>query len=362
MFLTMLLKAIMISTLSSEVPLPQGPGLASKYKGDRGIENDPDVIFVEDFEEGSMLAVKSRWEDVKDGGVMSLSTDVPPASGGRFSLLMTHTGGKWTGGHLYRRLLPGYDRLFFRFYVKFDPNCYPIHHFFHVGGYNPPTQWPQGGAGERPKGNDRFSIGVEPFGKRWTWDYYVYWMEMRGSPPKGKTWGNTFIRDPNLKAERGRWVCVELMVKMNDPVEERNGELALWIDGRLVSHLGEGFPRGVWVYDKFVPKEMWAYESFIDFVPGRGGRGVRWNYEKEEGETFKVPDEGIPFEGFRWRNTDELKLNFLWILLYITDAPSGYESRVWFDHIVVAKEYIGPIEPSPAVRSATWGRTKVRSK
>ena len=43
---------------------------------------------------------------------------------------------------------------------------------------------------------------------------------------RGQTWGNSFIRDPKLKVERGRWNCVEFMVKMNDP-DDRNGELAL---------------------------------------------------------------------------------------------------------------------------------------
>jgi hypothetical protein len=33
----------------------------------------------------------------------------------------------------------------------------------------------------------------EPFGRNWTWDYYAYWNEMRGSPPRGQTWGNSFV-------------------------------------------------------------------------------------------------------------------------------------------------------------------------
>jgi hypothetical protein len=40
---------------------------------------------------------------------------------------------------------------------------------------------------------------------------------------------------------------------------------------------------------------------------------------------------------------EELNLNWLWILLYITKAPQGYRSKVWFDNIVVAREYIGPM-------------------
>ena len=329
----------------SSVKLPQGYGISAKYPADTGIEKDPAVIFVEKFEERTFEELFKRWEDVKHRNIMSFSNDVPEGSAGKQSLLMRHVGGKGTGGHLYRRILPGYERVFMRFYVKFHPNCFPIHHFSGVGGYYPPTRWPQGGAGERPKGDDRFTIKVEPFGKAWVWDYYTYWMEMRGSPPAGKTWGNSFIRDPGLKVKRGEWICVELMVKMNKPVSEHNGELALWIDGKLVSHLGKGFPRGVWVYDKFVPKNVWMFNKFIRYVPGKGGRGIRWNYEKGQGVTFTVPEEGFPFEGFRWRKDEKLKLNFLWISLYITKAPQGYVSKVLFDQIVVARKYIGPIKP-----------------
>lgn len=105
------------------------------------------------------------------------------------------------------------------------------------------------------------------------------------------------------------------MVKMNNPTTERNGEQAVWINGKLwmkngqiISHLGEGFPIGYWVKDSWYP------------VPG-------W----------------YPFDGFRWRSIEELNLNFLWLSLYITSAPNGYVSKVWFDDIVIAKEYIGPI-------------------
>ena len=273
-------------------------GLASRYVGDEGIESDPAVVFTEDFEAATLEAVCSRWESVRNRGIMSLSSEVPPSSSGEHSLRMTHVGGESTGGHLYRRLLPGYDKLHVRFYVKFDPACSPIHHFVHAGGYHPATAWPQGGAGIRPAGNERFTTGVEPYGDKWRWDFYSYWMQMRSSPD-GKSWGHDFINDPQLVVQRGVWICVELMMKMNEPV-----------DGQVVSFLGPGFPRGNWVWDSFLPDPN-----------------------------------GKPFEGFRWRSTEELKFNFLWLLLYITDAPSGHVSKVCFDDIVVAQEYIGPTTP-----------------
>jgi hypothetical protein len=48
----------------------------------------------------------------------------------------------------------------------------------------------------------------------------------------------------------------------------------------------------------------------------------------------------------QWRGDEKLNLNFLWPLCYITKAPRGHISRIRFDNIVVAKEYIGPIAPN----------------
>ena len=57
-------------------------GLAAKYPGDVGIEKDPDVVFVEDFE-GSVDEICSHWEDTRGRDIMSTSTEVPPGSGFR---------------------------------------------------------------------------------------------------------------------------------------------------------------------------------------------------------------------------------------------------------------------------------------
>ena len=125
------------------------------------------------------------------------------------------------------------------------------------------------------------------------------------------------------------------MVKMND-IGDTNGEMALWIDGKPVSHLGKGFPKGKWVYDKF--------------SPGDGGGGVRWDDAKRGPAYFEVPAGGAPFDGFRWRTAKELNLNYLWLYAYITRAAEGHVSRIWFDDIVVATEYIGPHKRGDANR------------
>ena len=304
-------------------------GIASQYPGDAGIGRDLRVIFTENFEAKDVATIAERWETVRGQNEMSLTDIVPEHSAGKQSLLMSQLAEKGTGGDLYRRLGDGYDQLFTRMYVRFAEDCEPIHHFGTcVGGNNPATAWPSVRAGQPTRGDKSFWVGIEPFGQKWTWDYYTYWCDMRGSPPKGNTWGNSFIHDDSLKIQRGKWTCVEVMVKMND-VGQTNGELALWIDGRPVSHLGEGFPKGKWTFDKF--------------KPGDSGDGVRWNNSKGDREYFTTALGGDPFEGFRFRTVPELKTNFLWLYVYITKGTRGHANRVWFDDVVVATEYIGPL-------------------
>ena len=53
------------------------------------------------------------------------------------------------------------------------------------------------------------------------------------------------------------------------------------------------------------------------------------------------------FDGIEWRTAEDLKINAFWLMSYITDRWTKHPvNRVWFDDVVVATEYIGPIRPS----------------
>jgi hypothetical protein len=307
--------------------LPEGnAGIAAKYPGDIGIEKDPDVIFVESFED-SVDELGGRWESVAGQPIMSKSDDVVSGSGGRQSLLLTRvaggTKGYLDGGSLYRRLSNpqgghGYEQVFFRCYMKFNEGHAPIHHYgTGLAGFHPATPWPQGGAGERPQGNARWSTQIEP-GNFGSWSFYSYWQNMGGSPPRGQTWGNTFESGALPRSvAREKWICLEVMVKLND-IGDSNGEQAYWLDGklsrtrdgRITSYLGKGFPAsGTWLFDK--------------------GKGV-------------ALDGGRPFPGFEWRSIPELKINAIWLYRYMSRPERGV-SKVWWDHVVVAKKYVGPL-------------------
>jgi hypothetical protein len=332
------------ATVVEPKPTPEivegNTGLAAKYPGDAGIEKDPDVVFAENFE-GTVDEICGKWENVAGKDIMSKSDEVPPGSGGKQSLLLTRVAGNTEGGNLYRRLKNdkggyGYDQLFFRFYMKFNKEHAPIHHYgSSFWGYNPPQPWSMGGAGVRPKGNQSWVTQVEP-GDFKSWVMYSYWQNMGGSPPKGQTWGNTFeIGVPPRTVEKEKWICLEVMVKMND-IGDTNGEQAYWLDGKLsrdaqgrvTSYLGKGFPSvGTWTYDKFKP-----YVTEM---------GITWDYAQGKGVDLQG---GKPFPGFAWRNVPEVNVNAVWLYRYFSQPEPG-TSKCWWDNLVIAKKYIGPLTP-----------------
>ncbi len=334
MFLrTYLLPAVLAaSAFAEDSSLPEG-GLSARYPGDEGIDKDPHVVFFEDFEHSSLEALWERWDTASGKAGQAFSNDVPEGGAGKQSLMLSRVTGP--GPQLYRRLKNkegtwGYDRIYVRYYVKFAADCGEILHFGPgIGGNLPATPWPVMNAGATPDGSRSFWSAIEPQGKSWTWDYYTYWCEMRGSPPLGKSWGNSILAPPKPEVTRNKWICVEQMLAVND-VGGKNGEQAFWIDGKLISHLGQGFPKGRWVYDKF--------------LPGEGGEGIRFDKSSNRVERFPVPEGGTPFEGFRWRAVRSLKVNFLWLYVY-TEQPAGHRIQVCFDHLVLATERIGPMVP-----------------
>ena len=237
---------------------------------------------------------------------MSLSNDVPAGSKGKQSLMMTYTPGKNDGGHLYKVLPEGYDLLHARFYIKFLTRHSNVAHLVQLGGNNPPTKWPKGYAGTKPKGDDTFITSVEPLKDKWEWGFYTYWMNMRRGPDN-KYYGNYFPSVPPEKVEHEKWICVEFMIKLNNPVDESNGEQALWIDGKKIIHIGQGFPEGYWVWGNFHNN------------PGNPG-----------------------FEGLQWRSSNQLKINIFWLSYFMADGVKGEIDKVLFDDVVISTGYIGP--------------------
>jgi len=289
-----------------------GTGIAARYPGDVGIETDSNVLFVERFDEGSLNNLFVRWTDILNGTAMSFSTDVPAGSPGPSSLVIPWIGGgASTGGHLYKLLTPGVDdTLYLRYYIKYPTTANYTHSGVWMGGYNPPLSWPDPQASVKPTGTDRFSGSAEPSNATGLFDHYDYWMGMHKSLDNNY-WGNLLLNNPNVKATPDQWMCVEHMIKLNNPVTATNGERAIWLNGAQISHLGAGFPNGTW-----------------------------------NGGIFTQDPSGSPFPGFQWRSDPALDLNGIWLQNYSPDTSAGGRVDMKFAHLVVAKSYIGCLAAS----------------
>jgi hypothetical protein len=173
------------------------------------------------------------------------------------------------------------------------------------------------------RGDDRVAVAIEPYGNNGrlaapgAWNFYIYWHEMKVSAD-GRYWGASIAPQKPLIVPKATWQCVEFMTKLNSTPDKSDGEVAVWLDGKLAMHVAPGIRRGPWT-----------------------------------GLGFILPDQGgDSFEGFRFRTTDTLKLNYFWLEHYVTpeairrngNANPKPLNSVWFDDVVVATEYIGPLK------------------
>jgi predicted amidohydrolase len=276
------------------------PGLAAKYPGDVGIANDSDVLFSENFESGDM----KKWDQQRGGVVMT--GDNP--NSGRWSVEMRAERGKNQGGDAIKWFMPGADTVYARFYVKFSPDYQYNHHFVWLGANQRTNKWSAfGKAGLKPNGT-YYSTGMEPW---FAWgknpppgevNLYTYYLEMEPDRKmKDKYWGNGFFPPgPGKGTDAGparvipplnQWQCWEFMIQANTAPDQSDGKQAMWVDGKRV---GE-------------------------------------------------------FTGIRWRTDMDLKVNCLWLEHYGYDPGDPTKQywkdsqSVWFDDVVVARRYIGPM-------------------
>lgn len=274
-------------------------GLAAKYPGDIGIANDLDVLFADNFETGDMR----KW-DQRNGRVVMM--EQKPNSG-RWCVQMPMERGKNHGGDAIKWFMPGADAVYARLYVKFSPDYQYNHHFVWLGANQRTNKWSAfGKAGLKPDGT-YYSTGMEPW---FAWgknpppgevNLYTYYLDMEPDPKMDKYWGNGFFPPGPGKgkdAGNGRvipllnqWQCWEFMIQANTAPDKADGKQAMWVDGKLV---GE-------------------------------------------------------FTGIRWRNDLDLKVNCFWLEHYGYDEGDPTKQywkdsqSVWFDDVVVARSYIGPI-------------------
>jgi hypothetical protein len=299
-------------------------GLAAQYPGDVGMENDPAVVWMENFEEASVGDLVNRYEDAKSNGI-TLDADVSAASSGTKSGKFTASVAD-SAADLFKKLPSGNNELFIRYYAKYQSGIQWHHTGVWVGGYNPASNYPSPQAGLKPNGDDRFSVSIEPIepGPNPRLDTYNYWMQMHSwmDQPSGNTayYGNSVIHEPTFEVEDDAWMCIEIHIKLNpDPSTSAGAELGVWKNNTLIAAFTDSTPMGYWIKDKFCPENSVGTEC-TDYKPSN--------------PTL------VPLD-LQYRSVAGLDLNAFWPQNYITEGPEG---SVWYDDMVLATTRVGCIE------------------
>jgi hypothetical protein len=292
-------------------PVYENTAIANSYPNDIGIERDTNVLYTEKFNDGLPNILK-RYTDIKNVAGMTIDNkDVPAGAKSASAIILSNIGGENDGGHLFKQFKTGFNgTIFLRYYVKYPLSSkgYIHHESVWFGGYNPSTSYPNPRAGICGLGDQRISVAYEPIDES-NMDTYLYWGDSK-STKGNRCYGNDMVNNSPTaqKITWDEWMCVEVMVKLNDPVSTSNGELKVWQNGMLVGHWGPGFPNGYWDVDSWHNKTA-----------------------------------SPAFEGFKWRTDPRLNVNYIWIEFYDDKSPAGARHHIKFANVVMAKKYIGPI-------------------
>jgi hypothetical protein len=303
------------AVLSQTLPvLPQGTtGIAARYPGDSGIAKDPAVIFADDFENyANASGLSANW----NGGVyhnVRIATENGNVFAGRKAVeFYCPQQSAELSNTMARDLAPGeeLETLFLRYYTKFDPS-FDVVGSSHNGGGMSAHYFINGQAtpGIPANGYNKFLAEFESW--RGTaadtspglLNVYIYHPEQRSQWgdhffPNGDVMPNTslpgdfgdqFIPRPQITCQLGRWYCCELMVKANT-VGLRDGRIACWLDGVLIAD----------------------------------------------------------FPNLRLRDVDSLKINRFNLSLHAGSNTAG-ETWKYYDNVVAAKSYIGPLSTAGPV-------------
>jgi len=256
----------------------------------------PGELFFEDDFEADELGRQWFGRIGEDKGLVRLEAGADVAHAGDRALRMDaeDRGGRECAAGANYWFHPGHDVVHFRRYIRFADD-YDQGNLNHVGGslyaIAGEDRWGgMGKAGIRPKGDDRFGAGFEPW-RDWGRNeppgammLYTYWVDMKGGPD-GQCWGNN-LQPPDeklVKLRPGTWHCLEQMIRANTP-GQADGEMAAWIDGQLYIHL----------------------------------------------------------TGFRWRTVADVKLKRISLGLYIHESTRA--NTVWYDDVALSTGYVGAME------------------
>ena len=298
------------------VPALFADGIASRYPNDVGIENDPDVILYDGFETYTYpIQMKGKWDHVFNAPLMRIATEPGNFAAGKKSLEMhLPITTVETGTSVEKLPYPHEPVLFVRSYEKWDSG-YNIQGSGHNGirirgGHylGPGVPAPKDGTGffvflmqnnflsttgeTQPGATKIYSywpLQMSNYGDNWLPNGYMPWQP--GPWLVYPTQYPNFVPMPVWRPLRGVWYCFEFMVKLNT-VGYRNGEVAFWVNGQL---------KGRWT------------NLFI-------------------------------------RSISSLLIDN--VALTLSNQHSERVNKKWYDSVVIARSYIGPISPPKPISRA----------
>ena len=313
-----------LTFLTTPTAAPADTGIAARYPGDKNIASDPAVIFADDFESyTSPSQLRNNWDSAYQLPNIRIAAEAGNFFAGskalEFSLPISITE---VSNSLKKRLSPEQDTVFLRAYTKFDAG-YSVTSSNH-NGLRLSAKYPGPGVIPPADGTGFFLfllqnniLGTTLAGETAPGysHLYVYWPKQRSAfgdhwypdgmvKPFSGDVGNQgewlafpnqypdFKVMPNFLPQRNRWYCYELMVRANTP-GQNDGEVKYWIDGKLIS----------------------------DF-----------------------PDLNI-------RSISTLKMDEAHIGLHA--AHSERVNKKWYDNVVIATQYVGPMAGASPIPSPT---------
>jgi cell division septation protein DedD len=294
-------------------PLPEGDnGIASRYPRDANIHYDPAVVFNDDFESYTTASqLTTNWSTYFQASHTRIATETGNVHTGTKALEFTLPQSTVeVANAVGKNISPAEDVLFARVYTKFDPT-YNVPGSNH-NGIRLSAKFPEGQPGLVPSGTNFFLVLLQnnmmptDAPAPGYSELYVYHPEQRSQwgdifLPTGMVlpngwipgnFGQYFVPRPNFVPLRDRWYCYELMVKANTP-GQRDGRAAFWIDGKLIAD----------------------------------------------------------FQNLRMRDINTLKIDRVQLTLHAGTCPRL--TKKWYDNLVVAKSYIGPLVGATPTPTAT---------
>jgi hypothetical protein len=321
---------IIFLTASATVALADS-GIAARYPNDKGIGSDPDVIMAEDFESYTapdQLLNNGKWNQLVHRENMRIASEAGVAYAGakaiEYALPISATELS-IGAHK----TVSQDVLYVRAYEKFDSG-YFLRNSNH-NGISISAKYPGPGGGTPADGTGWFLFLVQNNilstprtgeSDPGFFHYYVYWPKQRSlfgdhfypdgtvnpyssaTGADGKIVGNrgdwlawpnqypTFNVMANIAPPRGQWFCAESMVKANTP-GQKDGEVRFWYNGKLAA----------------------------------------------------------AFTNLNIRSISTLKIDKCGVGLHA--QHSERVNKKWYDNVVIARQYIGPMASASPVPSPT---------